>query len=481
MNLAQNLFTSAEKYPGNTLVVFYDRRLRYEECAQKVSLLAAAFADRGLGPGKRMAIALPNVPEFVLVYYAALSAGVEIVPVNPLYTPHEIDFMFRDADVSMVITHPMFEQSLRGAIGEKDIELLFSDNLGDPAKLCVADLIAAQKTGMSPVEKQEDDVAVVAYTNAYQGRPLGAQLTHGGLDFDADRCRLVSATAPGDAFLSIIPLYHAFSATVCMNLPICSGAMTILNETFSEKRVVEIIESEKIAIFPAVPTIFYKLYEVYGGAGKDLSNVKAFIPGGAPMPLDLIQKFIRAFNAMIFEGYGITECGPVTSVNPISKKIVKHGSIGPPLQDIYVKVCDPAGNELPARQQGELWVKGNNVMKGYLNQPEITSKFLTDGWFHTGDRAWLDEEGFIFLTGLIKRMILVGGFNVYPVEVENALLEHPDVEECEVFGDHDDALGQRVVAKVKLKPGGQENATKLRKFARAKLAPYKVPRAVEFI
>jgi long-chain acyl-CoA synthetase len=268
---------------------------------------------------------------------------------------------------------------------------------------------------------------------------------------------------------------------VCMNLPLMNGAMTILNETFSEKRVMDILENEPISMFPAVPAIYQRIYDVYGGSGKNFSKIKAFIPGGAPLDLNLLQKFILAFNANVFEGYGITECGPVTSVNPIDRHINKPGSVGLPLHGISVKVVDPDDNELPPRTQGELCIYGKNVMKGYLNQPEMTRKYLRNGWLHTGDRAWLDEEGFIFLSGVIKEMFLVGGFNVYPAEVQMVLNQHPDVDQSELYSVKDPSMGERIIAKVKLRQGSKTTSIELRKYARANLAPYKVPRAIEII
>ena len=477
MNLAENLFQTAKKFSSRTAIVFYDRRIGYEQCWDYVSRLAGALAGRGLVPGDRLAIALPNVPEFIYTYYATLAAGGEIIPVNPLYTAREIEFMLRDSGARFVVTHPMFEQTVRTAIKDKQIDFIYSDNMGDPAKLCLNDLVKESK-GINPVEKRPDDTAVIAYTNACQGYPMGAQLTHAGLNFNAQSCRLAASVDETDTFLSVIPLYHAFAATVCMNLSIAHGAATILNEMFSEKRVVEILDTEKISIFPGVPTIFRKMIEVFGNAGKDFSSVKAFVPGGAPSGVDLIQNFISAFNANVYEGYGITECGPVTSVNPIYSKINKIGSVGLPLDGITVKICDEQGQELAPGKGGELLVKGANVMKSYLNQPDLTNKYLVDDWFHTGDRAKLDDEGFITITGVIKKLILVGGFNVYPSEIERIIMEHPSVRKCRVYGEEDVSLGEHVAVEVDLKEDAQLSNIELKKFVRMNLAPYKTPRTI---
>jgi long-chain acyl-CoA synthetase len=481
MNLADNLKAAAEKFPERTAIVFYDRRIRYGELYADVCRLASALGVHGVGPGTRVALVMPNVPEFALGFYGALAAGAEVVSVNPLYTAREIGYIFRDSGVSAAIMHPFFESAVRGAVKDSPVKIIYSDSMGDPAKTDLKKLIAEEKTGRAPEPRKPDDTAFIVYTNAYRGYYLGACLTHEGLMFDAEGCRKVSATDENDSFIAAIPLYHAFSATVNLNLPISAGAKIVFHETFKEDRVIADIEKERVSTFVVVPAVLKRIFDTYGSAGKDYSFVKAFITGGAPMPLDLYIDFCAAFNAMIFEGYGITECGPVTSTNPIYKREAKPGSVGPPLEGVSVRALAEDGSVLPPGAQGELVVKGLNVMSGYLNRPEETAKFIKDGWFHTGDRAWIDADGYIFLTGLIKRMILVGGFNVYPDELEAHLMEHPAVEWCRVFGGPDELMGGKVLTEVRLRPGAAADERELRKYMRAGLAPYKTPRKIDII
>lgn len=481
MNLANNLRATAERFPDRTAIVFYDRRIRYADLYEDVMKFASALGARGVGPGTRVALVMPNVPEFAVGMYGALAAGAEVVSVNPLYTSREIGHIFRDSGVSVAIMHPFFEASVRGAIKDAPVEIIYSDAMGDPAKTDIKKLIADEGARTQPEPRRPDDTALIVYTNAYRGHYLGACLTHEGLAFDAESCRQVSLTDENDAFLATIPLYHAFCCTVNLNLPILAGAKTVFHETFKEDRAVADIEKERVSIFASVPAVFKRIYETYGKTGKDFSFVKAFIPGGAPLPLDLYMNFSAAFNAMVYEGYGITECGPVTSVNPIYRRETKPGSVGPPLPGVEVKVLAEDGSELPPGVQGELAVKGDNVMSGYLNRPDETANFIEDGWFRTGDRAWLDRDGFIFLTGVIKRMILVGGFNVYPDELETFLMEHPAVDRCRVFGGPDETMGEKVLAEVWLKPGAKADAQELRKYMRSGLAPYKTPRKIEVV
>ncbi|HOX27791.1 MAG TPA: AMP-binding protein [bacterium] len=481
MNLCEIIKNSAEKYGDRTAIVFYDRRISYADLYADIRKFSAVVAGLEIEQGKRVALALPNVPEYAIALFGALGAGAEIVSINPLYTPREIEHILRDANVGLVITHPMFEQSVRDASRGAPVSLLYSDSLGDPAKTDIRKLISSVSSGIDPVDKAPDDTALIVYTNAYRGNSLGACLTHEGLAFDAESCRQVASVNENDSFIATIPLFHAFALTVCMNLPLLTGAKTVFHEMFNEDRVVADIQKERTTIFAAVPTVFKRIYDKYGKAGLDFSFVKAFISGGAPLSLNLWMDFCTAFNAKLYEGYGITECGPVTSVNPINIVTCKPGSIGPPLNGISVRIEDEEGNVLPPRTTGELVIRGKNVMREYLNQPEETAKFLRDGWLHTGDLAWMDEDGYIYITGHIKRLILVGGFNVYPPEVEQVLSSYPGVRSCRVFGTSDESLGERVMAEVTAAPGAVLELPELRKFLKSKLAPYKAPRRIEIM
>ncbi|HOO55423.1 MAG TPA: AMP-binding protein [bacterium] len=469
MNLAERIRLSAEKHDGRTAVVFYDRRIRYGELWADVEKLAAGLRDEGLAPGGRIALVMPNVPEYVAAFFASLCCGAEVVSINPQYTAREIGFILKDASVGFVVVHPMFDMPVRTVAEKYPLKIFYSDSMGDPAKKDLKSLINQSAAVLKPVEKRPDDTALIVYTNASGGYPMGACLTHDGLFFDADACRRVAVVDEMDTLLSVIPLYHAFSKTVCMNMPLLGGGKMVLHETFNEDRVAIDIEKERVSMFPAVPAIFKRLLDVHGNAGKNYSFVKAFIPGGAPTPVPVLEGFAEAFNAAVYQGYGITECGPVTSVNPIYRKENKLGSVGPPLSGIQVRVSE----------EGELCVKGRNVMKGYLGHDKETQEFLIDGWFHTGDRARIDGDGFIYITGHLKRLILVGGFNVYPGEVEMVLGAHPEVKSCKVFGEQNDLLGERVVAEVVLRDGAAIDAAELRKYLRKRIASYKTPRKIE--
>ncbi len=481
MNLAENLKRSAERFPDRTAIVFHDRRIRYEELYGDVCRFAHALAGLDVGPGVRVALVSPNTPEFVTGLFGALAAGAEVVAVNPQYTSREMGYICKDSGVSHAIINPMFEEAVCGGAAGRPLDIIYTDSMGDPAKTDIKKLIARAPGMAKPAPRKPDDTALIVYTNAYNGHYLGACLTHEGLAFDAEASKKMSGTTEDGAFIAVIPLFHAFSATVNLNLPLFSGAKTVLHEALKEERIVSDIGRERISVFAAVPAVFKRLLDKFGGAGMDFSRVDAFVPGGAPLPMDLYMNFCLAFRAQVYEGYGITECGPVTSVNPICKRTTKPGSVGLPLEGVRVRVEAEDGTVVPAGAGGELVVSGKNVMSGYLNRPDETERFLKDGWFHTGDTARLDDDGFIFLTGRLKRLIIVGGFNVYTEEVEQYLSAHPAVRDCRIFSGPDDTMGEKVLAEVTLRSGAETDSKELRKYLRAGLASYKTPRRIEIV
>ncbi len=481
MNLAQTLIDTTNKMPGNTAIVFYDREISYESLCQSAMRLKTWFVSKGLVSGKRIAIALPNVPEFAIAFYGALAAGLEVVSINPMYTAREISHALGDASVSLIITHPLFDEAVTAAAAQAGAEILYSDSMGDPAKPDIQKVSASLQYDTAIAPKAPRETAIIVYTNAISGSSLGACLTHYGLEFDARAGQQIAAITCEDTFLSINPLYHAFAMTVCLTLPVIAGATSIYHETFREPRVLASLQNEHVTIFPTVPTVFKKILDAYGSQRLDLSGTRAFIPGGAPPPPGFLQAFRDTFNAPVYEGYGITECGPLTTCNKIAEGISKIGSIGVALPEVAVRIVDQDGHDVPAGVDGEIIIKGQNVMEGYLNHPEATAAAIRDGWFYSGDRACFDDEGFVYFKGLIKRMMIVGGFNVYPAELEIEIAKHPAVASCSVFAIPDDNLCHRPAVEVTLRPDTTLTRVELQKFLRKSLAPYKIPKRVDII
>lgn len=480
MNLAENLWNSAERFPERPAIRFYDRDISYRELRDLTAAVAGGLAKLGVGRDSVVGIALPNVPEFVTAYYAIIALGAKVMSMNPLYTTHELTFMAEDARPNLLITHPLIEKSPRELAAARNIPLLYSDSLGDPAKRTIHDAAREAEPVAGPVDLPEDTTAVIVYTNAVDGTPLGAELTHGGLEFDTATCVQASDMRETDALLALIPLYHAFAATTLMHLTIRQGSLQVQHELFNEARALKSLRDDAITVFPAVPAIFRKLVDKLDGGTISLPAMRGPVPGGSAPPPGLLEEIERAFGTLVFEGYGITECGPVTTVNPIVERVRKLGTIGKPLGGISVKIVDGDDREVPGGVAGELCVSGKNVMKGYLNREEETRRHLRGGWFHTGDLASIDEDGYITITGRKKRMIIVGGLNVYPAEVEKALATHPDVAEFEIYGGTDPVMTEKVCARIALKKGAERDKVGIQRYLRRFLAPYKIPRTIEF-
>ncbi len=476
MNLASVVKQSAERFPDKTAIVFYDRRITYAELCEQTMKFAFYLHKAEMGPGKRVAVVLPNIPEFPVAFYGALASGAEVVAVNPLYTAREMGYMFEDAGVGLIVTHPLFDEAILKAAGGRQI--IYADNMGDPSRTDIKSILRETHSTLDPVEKNPDDTALIVYTNGVGGCCLGACLTHGGLLANARGALQSSSITEADVFLTILPLYHAFSLTTSLNLPIMQGATILLHEMLNMDRLEKDILKENVTILIAVPTILRRFTDKFGSEGNPYPAMRAFISGGgAPMP-GLLADFENAFGREIYQGYGATEAGPVITFNPLDENGNRKDTVGPPLYNLQVKIIGKNGDALPTGSEGELIVKGENVMKEYLNQPAATATYLKDEWFYTGDIAFFDKEGYVHLTGRMRRMVIVGGLNVYCTEVESRMMEHPAVKTCRVFSTPSDLLGESPAAEVTLRHGMEVTRNELQRFLRKSLAAYKIPRDI---
>ena len=332
---------------------------------------------------------------------------------------------------------------------------------------------------MPDTRPDKHDPAVFIYTSGTTGRPKGAVLSHNNLLANCRQIQGVLKYSAEDNLLCVLPLFHAFAGTVCQHAALFRGAKFTLLEQFHPARVIETIEQRGITIFPGVPAMFAALLQFAADRPEAFRNVRLCVSGGAPMPVAIMEQFEKTFHTIIIEGDGPTECSPVTSVNP-PDGVRKPGTIGLPLPGVEMKIFDDNDRELPVGEIGEIVVRGENVMLGYHNQPEATAEAMRNGWYHTGDLGKVDEDGYFTIVDRKKDMLIVGGLNVYPREVEEVLYTHPAVADAAVVGAHDALRGDQVVAVVVLKPGASATAQELREHCRKYLANYKVPRRVEF-
>jgi long-chain acyl-CoA synthetase len=417
---------------------------------------------------------LPNVPYFGVVYYGVLRAGGAVVPMNVLLKSREVNFYMSDSGARHLFAWQEFaeaaEEGARQA-GAATIIVKPSD---------FEQLLAEAPQAPEDAEREPSDTAVILYTSGTTGTPKGAELTHANM---LANC-LYGATEPmrvgeQDVILGALPLFHSFGQTSCMNNAVRAGACLTLIPRFDAGKALEIIERDRVTLFEGVPTMYHAMLHHPEREHYDVSSLRTCVSGGSAMPVEVMRGFERAFGAVVLEGYGLSETSPVASFNHLDRER-KPGSIGTPIKGVEMRVVDDQDNELPPGDVGEIVIRGHNVMKGYWNRPDASAEVMRGGWLHTGDMARVDEDGYFFIVDRKKDMIIRGGYNVYPREIEEVLYEHPAVLEAAVVGVPDPAMGEEVAAAVVLRPGAQAGADEIRSFVKERVAAYKYPRRIWF-
>ncbi len=473
-NLARILTDSVERDAAHTAIKLDDVEVSYGVLDEGSARVAGMLRARGVGPGDRVGIMLPNVPYFALVYYGILRLGAIVVPMNVLLKGREVAFYCRDSGAKALFAWHGFADAAREGADEAGTELI----LVAPGEF--EQLVMEAEPVREVAERDGADTAVLLYTSGTTGTPKGAELTHDNLRRNAEVARGLFDIGPGDVILGALPLFHSFGQTCTLNAAIMSGATITLLPRFDAEKALEILQRDAVTIFMGVPTMYGGLLHARGREQADLSRLRLCVSGGASLPRELMRAFEDAFGATILEGYGLSETAPVASFNR-SAQARKAGSIGTPIEGVEMKVVDDDGNELPAGEVGEIVIRGHNVMKGYWGRPDATAEVMRDGWFHTGDMARVDEDGYFFIVDRKKDLIIRGGYNVYPREVEEILYEHPAVREAAFVGVPVDLWGEEVGAAVALKEGERVSAEELREYVKENVASYKYPREIWFV
>lgn len=478
-HLNENLKQSAQNFPDHPAYIFLGEATTYAELDQQVDYLAAGLAKRGVGKGDSVALLMDNRPHFVSAYYAILRVGAAVVPMNPIYTPREISFILANSKTKAIIALAALEPVVASIKEDlQDLELfIYTEPVGD--ELSIDQIIQEKETDFTSPEMGEDDLAVILYTSGTTGQPKGAMLSHRNMASNAEAMGILFELTPQDRMVSVLPMFHVFCMTVCLNGPVRYGATMLIVPRFHPVEVINTIHEQKATCFAGVPTMYNYMLQVPTATKEDLASIRLCCSGGAAMPVELLHKFEAKYEKIILEGYGLSEAAPATAFNPL-RGTRKPGSIGVDIPGVTNKIFDPEGNELPCGEVGELVVKGPNVMIGYLGLPEETNAALKDGWLYTGDLARMDEEGYIYIVDRKKDMILVDGYNVYPREVEEVLYQHPAIIEAAVIGIPDEVHGEAVKAFVALKEVAVSQE-EIVSFCQDKLAKYKVPRQVEIV
>jgi long-chain acyl-CoA synthetase len=474
MNLASILTDTAARGPDRVAVRLDDAELTYGQLDDASARVAGVLRANGLEPGDRVGIMLPNVPSFAIVYYGVLRAGGVVVPMNVLLKRREVAFYLGDPGAKLLFAWEGFEQDARAGADQAGAECIIV-RPGD-----FEQLLADTEPLHELVERGDGDTAVILYTSGTTGTPKGAELSHANLKRNCEVARSLFGFGAEAVTLGALPLFHSFGQTCAMNGTMVSGGTLTLIPRFDPGKALEIIQRDRVSVFLGVPTMYSAMLHHPGHEGFDASCLRVCGSGGAAMPVELMRGFEQAFGCKVLEGYGLSETSPIASFNHPDRER-KPGSIGTPIAGVEFKLVDDDGNEVAAGQVGEIAIRGHNVMKGYWNRPDATAEAIRDGWFHTGDMAKTDEEGYYFIVDRKKDMIIRGGYNVYPREIEEVIYEHPAVREAAVLGVPHDELGEEVGAAVALKDGERVSAAELRDYVKEQVAAYKYPRRIWFV
>lgn len=476
---------SVDKYPNHTAITFFNKTFTYEQLNQIIQIVAANLKNAGIQKGDRIGIMLPNCPQYVISYYAALLCGAIVVQVNPMYKANELLHVLNDSGSKILIVLDKIQPYIDQIKDKTQLELVYTVSL-DGEEDRFNHLLQNRKLPVPNITIQpKEDVAVLQYTGGTTGLSKGAMLTHYNLVANTLQSAATSKmnTKLGEErTLTISPLFHVYGMTSCMLFTFHIGGNLILVPKFEPEIVVNIIEKTKPTIFPGVPTMYIALLDYYKEKAFDLSVLETCVSGSAPLPVEVINQFNEVSGTNVAEGYGLSEASPVTHRNPIGG-LQKKGSIGIPIANTDAKIVDVETGEieLPVGEVGELIVRGPQIMKGYWNNPVETSKTIRNGWLYTGDLAKMDEDGYFYIVGRKKELIIASGYNVYPIEVENVIYTHPAVLEAAVIGVPDSYRGETVKAVVVLKENEQLTEEELIQFCRERMAAYKVPRSVDFV
>lgn len=516
------LDNAVKRYAGHTAILYFGNRLTYAQLSTLANRFAVGLQKLGISKGDRVAIALPNIPQYLIAYFGVLRAGAIAVPTNPLYTQREMQHQLADSGARIIVMMDDFYPTVRAVRANLALEHVILTSPADYLPPLLRALYPLSQRGvkhqeprLTDKERREDtvlhsmsdmlqsraragievfdlhvslssaDLAVLQYTGGTTGLSKGAMLTHHNLLSNAFQSRYWTPQLheAGEISLCVAPFFHSYGATVGMNLSILAGATMLLLPRFATKEVVQNIRKYRPTLFPGIPTMYLAIMREVGSHTEQLRSIKYCISGAAPLPAKIQADFEAATGGKLVEGYGLSEASPVTHCNPLDEHC-RNGTIGLPFPNVEAGIFDAkTGERLPPGEIGEIMVKGPNIMQGYWNHPEETSAIFFNGWMHTGDLGKMDEDGYFSVVERAKDMILASGFNVYPREVEEVLFELPSVQEAAVAGRPDEYRGETVAAFIVLKPGfpaTEETKQDIVAYCKKNLAGYKVPKIVEF-
>ncbi|MFC1823200.1 long-chain fatty acid--CoA ligase [Thermodesulfobacteriota bacterium] len=509
ITLSEALTRSSERFPGNTALWFQGTGVSFQELENMVARFASALVDMGVKPGDKVALLLPNLVQTVVAIFGTYRVGAVVVMNNPLYTDRELEHQFKDSDARILVSMDLLVPRMIPMMEKTGITKIIACHIRDflpfplkqlfplvkremhrktpagPNIFEFTDLIRTNDPIQNPHQCRWDDPAALLYTGGTTGVSKGVQLTHGNLSAN---CQQGSAWFPAfvegqETVIGCLPFFHSFGMTTAMNISVFRGWANVLIPRPEPKVILDAIDKYKATYIPAVPTLYNGMINFPGLKKYSLKSLKGCFSGGAPLPMETIKTFEELTGAQICEGYGLTETSPVTHINPFGGK-TKAGTIGLPVCNTDVKLVDvdDYGKDITAfNEPGELCIKGPQVMTGYINRPDETSQTMKDGWLLTGDIAVCDQEGYFAIVDRKKDMIISGGFNIYPRDVDEVLFSHPKISEACAIGVPDEYSGERIKAFVTFREGESASEEEIIEYCRENLVKYKVPKYVEFI
>jgi long-chain acyl-CoA synthetase len=495
LNLATILEESTRRHAHKEAIVFGDTRLTYGQINGAACQVAGALRQMGIQKGDKVALSCLNVPYFPMVYFGILKAGAVVVPLNVLLKRHEIAYHLQDADAKAYLCFegtpelPMGEEGYHGfqatAACQHMVLITGDPKTSSPYEdvATLGQVMASQSPTFATVQTMPDDTAVILYTSGTTGQAKGAELTHINMLLNAQVTADMLHYHQDDITLIVLPLFHSFGQTVLLNGGILKGMSSVLLPRFDPEAILSLMQQERVTVFAGVPTMYWGLLNYPGANNFDLKQIaddlRVCVSGGSSLPVKVLEDFEAKFNAPILEGYGLSECSPVACFNQLGHTR-KPGTVGTPVWGIEMCIADEEGQAVPAGTPGEVLIRGHNVMKGYYQRPEVNQEVLRGDWLHTGDVGVMDEDGYYSIVDRTKDMIIRGGYNVYPREVEEVMMAHEAVSMVAVVGIPHDEHGEEIKAFVVKKAGATVTEAELLAWTKDKLAAYKYPRAIAF-
>jgi long-chain acyl-CoA synthetase len=478
MNLANYMESSAARVPDRVAVRHEGQTFTYQELNTLCNRLAAGLKQMGLAAGDRCALMLPNSIETITAYKALAKLGAVVIPINFLYREHELKHIFSDSKPKAFIgAQPYLDEVRKALKGSAQTPLRLALGVSDDSEFQDLDTAYSRQTDFPTHLAADNDTLNILYTSGTTGVPKGVMLTHGNL---ASEARILAEMReklnPDAVVIGVLPLYHVYGITSVLNVSMYLGITIELFTQFEPEKVIAVAEREKQAVLFAVPTMYNRLIQSAAESPPQNPSLKFCVSGGASLPVEFLNRFESLFHTKIYEGYGLTEA-PVCVENPYGG-LTKAGSIGLPIPEFSAKIVDPVGEEIRSGERGELIIKGPGVMKGYLNRPEETNAAIKDGWLYTGDIARMDEDGYIYVVDRKKDLVIRGGYNVYPREIEEIIYQIPEILEVAVIGVSHADLGEEVAAVVVLKTGASIDSKAIQDYVKERVAPFKYPRII---